>query len=326
MYFWINLVKDVTIHMKKNKKNDSSLLANTGIRLLCIGLVFLLINTWLELGVISNNSNATNPLPDWSVLALTTVSKLLSAVGTALIIGFITNYIKVKYIDDYKTLSEFQVFEHVKKIVSRFSKDKEHLIGYKEKSISKILRDYPNCRTNVRYNVDAYIENGKVFTRTFIIYDEHKNDRFDRISNFSDDAHIDVKSIKISSLDNSNTSEELCSIKENEHKAFCRAKKFEKYADIPSSFQMMDSIHVEKEIIIAGEDHWQSYAAIFLTPSRGVSFALSTRDGLEIKDVIIFGDDGSFSMTINEHKNNVLINSSSWVSANNGFFILIAKP
>ena len=306
------------------KKKAFFLSGNNGIRLLCVGLALLLLNTWLELGVLSD-TNVNNSLNEWCILALTILSKFTSAIGIALIISYITSYINSKYIDGYKALSDQQAFEHTKAIVSRFSRDKEYLMEYKNASVLKVLNNYPNCRTDVRYSVEAFVTDNKVHTRTFLSYNEYKTDGFYRISNYSDDQGIQVKNIKVSAIDNTNASQGLDNVKEEEHKAFSQSKKYEKYVDIPPNFQKMDAIHVEKELVITGEDHWQSYAAIFLTPSRGVSFSLNARDGLKIKDVIIFGDDGSFSITLNEQRNTVNITSSSWIAADNGIFVLIAK-
>ena len=63
---------------------------NISLLLLVLGLFLLLLNCILELGVLPNYTNL------WIVWTLSIISKIISAIGIALIIGFTTDFVKKK--------------------------------------------------------------------------------------------------------------------------------------------------------------------------------------------------------------------------------------
>ena len=289
----------------------------------------LFLNTWLDLGPIKTASDPTKNWPDWGIKLLSGFSKLCSSLGIALIISWLTSFIRVRIIDEYKDMSQPQVLEQLKKIISFFGKENDQLTDYKDETITKVIESNTNCRTDVVYNIRAYYdeEKKKVCTHTTMSYTEHRIEQFDKISTYSDDKNLDMRSIKITAPSNRNLSKEFkkADVKQNILPAFQWDEKTEKYVQIPDEFRNLEAITVVKEWISAQEDHWFCYCHSFLHPIHGVSFTLTAQDGLVIKEAFIFGDDGSFSKTLSDDRTHVLINSSNWISNNNGIFILIAK-
>ena len=62
---------------------------------------------------------------------------------------------------------------------------------------------------------------------------------------------------------------------------------------------------------------------MFMRHSLGVNFRFTTTDGLIIKEVTIFGDDKLYTKV--QKEDTLSINSTKWISSNNGFSIIIAK-
>lgn len=81
---------------------------------------------------------------------------------------------------------------------------------------------------------------------------------------------------------------------------------------------------IEKESVFIGEDHWISYAILFIRPITTLHFSLTTDDDLSIKEVTIIGNENLYSKHQEEHK--VELSCNKWLSNHNGFLIIIGKP
>lgn len=292
---------------------------NINFWLLFIGVVLLFIHSMLEINVISELGDTSHPAIIWIV---TMISKSISSISIALVVGGITSYIRT-YQENHDVLTDERAQMLLEKIVS----NKDPLLSeYKTKRGFAIYDLNSNCRTNVNYTVTAYIENGKVKAKTVLSFTEHKSSgAYGRISNYSDSDNMVIESIKISNPADTNDYEEFkgTSISEEKSTAFSEDFKFERFITTPERFNRFESLSIQKVFIIEGEDHWLNYALLFQKPSKGVNFSLTTMDGLVIKEVVIFGDDKSYSKI--QNNSSLQIKSNNWISNNNGFSVIIAK-
>ena len=293
------------------------------------GIILLLVSTWLDLGPIKTVSNSSHKWPDWGINILSGFSKICSSLGIAFIISWLTSFIRVRIIDEYKDMSQSQVLVQLKKIISFFGEENELLTDYKDETITKVIESNKNCRTDVVYTVHAYYdeEKKKVCTRTNMSYTEHKIEKFEKISTYSDDENMIMQSIKITVPSNQSLSKifSKSDVKEQKLPAFQWNRKTERYVQIPEEFRELDAITVEKDWINVQEDHWICYCHSFLIPIHGVTFKLYATDGLVIKEAFIFGNDGSFAQTLSDDRKSVSIKSTNWISNNNGIVVLVAK-
>lgn len=306
--------------MKSMKKKN-----NWNLNALLVGVGFLLVNSVLDLGVLPyiNDLISQNGMYNVAKWGLGILSSVLLAVGLALIISVITNRIE-KNSADYSCVSKNEAISIINSIMSNsYNKDFNE---YKSEQVQKIMETQDNIRTNTTYNVQVYVKNGKVYAKTTQSFIEWKtSDDFGRISNFSNSENMIIESVKISDPNNSYINEKFVykDIKKENSTVFSEDLKFERFVEIPDKFKNNDSLLIEKVFTIVGEDHWLNYALMFMRPSLGVNFRLTTTDGLIIKEVTIFGDDKLY--TKDQKEDTLSINSTKWISNNNGFSIIIAK-
>lgn len=305
----------------KSMKNRN----NWNLKALLFGVGLLLVNSILDLGVLPyiNDLISQNGMYNVAKWGLSILSSVLLAVGLALIISVITNRIE-KNSADYSCVSKNEAINIIDSIMSN-SKNKD-FNEYKSEQVRKIMETQNNIRTNTTYNIQIYVKDGKVYAKTTQSFIEWKtSDNFGRISNFSNSENMIIESVKISDPNNSYINEKFVykDIKKENSTVFGEDLKFERFVEIPDKFKNNDSLLIEKVFTIIGEDHWLNYALMFMRPSLGVNFRLTTADGLIIKEVTIFGDDKLY--TKDQKEDTLSINSTKWISNNNGFSIIIAK-
>lgn len=302
-----------------SKSNNKNLL------FLLLGLMLLLLNSILELGVIPYLKEIALDNEGYNVLKWISVivSNVCLALGLSLIISVITKWVEKSQID-YRNLSIQEATNIIGDIVS--NTDDSNLNAYKKERALKIYNINYNIRTRTAYNVEVYIENNRVCAKTNQIFLEHKTSgNFSKIANYSNSESMIIESIKISDPSDTNNSKIF---KNNDVKirnitAFSEELRFERFVEIPEEFKDKDLLLIEKEFVLIGEDHWLNYALMFMRPSLGVNFNLVTRDNLIIKEVTVFGDDNIYSK--DQKDNRLVLNSTNWIANNNGFSVIIAR-
>lgn len=302
--------------MKNNsfRSNDK----NIRIILLCIALVLLLGNTFIELGVLDSKDNSLSAASKW---IYTIVSSVFKSVGIAIIIGYITS-----------AVSEFQVNHRKisKSEFKRFINDTFSVNGvpdtFKTEKADILFDAKLNYRYDAKYTVIGYIEKNRVITKTVSSFTEEKTSgKHDSIISFSDVDSIKVEYITINDPNDTNNfvKYEHKNVNVNDSTAFSDDLKYQYSVIIPKKLKKLNKLHVEKCIIEYGEDHWQNYALLFMRPCKGVNFTLALKDDLVIKEVTIFGEDNRYFKKQTEKS--LTITSDSWISNYNGFSIIIAR-
>lgn len=237
--------------MRNNNNTNSSKTT------LIIGLILLLLNSIVDLGVVPyiNGSGTQNGALNAVRWIIVIVSKTVLAIGTALIISWITMLIG-KIETDYSSLSAKEAISIMKRIVAN---NDRCFNEYKAEQAEKLYDLNVNTRTNTIYTVDVYKDNGVVCAKTIQSYIERKSKGFSKISTYSDSENLLIESIKISNPNNRNQVKKFDKEKiiQNRTNAFSEDLKYEQYIEIPSEYSELESII--KRIIQKGRHEiWSS--------------------------------------------------------------------
>lgn len=138
-----------------SKSNNKNLL------FLLLGLMLLLLNSILELGVIPYLKEIALDNEGYNVLKWISVivSNVCLALGLSLIISVITKWVEKSQID-YRNLSIQEATNIIGDIVS--NTDDSNLNAYKKERALKIYNINYNIRTRTAYNVEVYYVNSDV--------------------------------------------------------------------------------------------------------------------------------------------------------------------
>lgn len=301
---------------KNTNKNGKAVSQNITLKYLIGGLICLIINLVLDLGIIEYTKDI--PVLYWVCVI---VSKAMSTVGLALIIGCITN--KIKYSsDEYSFMDEDQKKKVLETIVSNDGK----LDDYRKQLITQCLDMEERFKTNVSYHVKIFNgDDGKVHANTIMICKEFREEDFDNIVIGFDQPTSYVEKVKVYDPDDPNHPKiiDRQSIKATSRTANGSDLEYSKLCKLPEQFKKRDCLSFEKEFVLCGQDHWISYALLFQCPMQGVHFVLETQDGLIIQEVTIFGENDTYSKT--QTPTTLTLDSSKWLSHNNGFIIIVSN-
>lgn len=282
------------------------------------GFILVLLGVIFKLNISPYIENA------FFKLVLEIISNIISSVGTALIIGYITSLVKIS--------------ENIKDQLSKKGKQKvimeildlpDEMSKYKRDKVKSLMNMESEYRTNTVYNAEAFLEHGVVSVKTTMSYTEHnrnKNNKDgDKIFVRFDYDTSKINYIKISNPDNSNDSVLFTpdKIVYNQKEAHGDGLIYEGYCKIPKKYQDMPTLNIEKQYTFIGEDHWVSYGIILSHLTNGINFNLNYSKELTIKEVTIFGEENLYSKK--QTSTYVNIKSTNWLPQYGGFLIIIGK-
>lgn len=272
-------------------------------------------------GCIPVTSNPQNVLQYFFNIA----SGVFSSLGVAIIVSLITTYIK-NALDYGQFSTKNEKLKQVKTLIT--SNENTPLDLYKQKFVENIFNLNSKYRDNVVYEAKFFLENDQVCAKTKMSYIENRslNDaKFNEISVSFDTESSTVNYYKITNPNNVNNSVTIQKegIKHKTSKAHGDSLIYIDYCKIPTEYQKLSAIMVEKEYTFIGQDHWISYAIFFKQPLTSLHFSLEVEDGLSIKEVTIIGNENLYSK--NQTTNKVTLSCNNWLSHHNGFLIIISK-
>lgn len=291
-----------------------------------IGLILLIINIILDMGISTLPIVKSTPFLHWCVII---ISKICASIGLALVVGYFTNRIKTsEIIESYINMTKQQKNKILELLVD--SKNDNALGTYKKNLIEDVLEYNSKYRDNVTYNARVFEMNNIVYAETTMNYIEYRslndNELFSELRTTFDSSNSKVEYYKITHPDNVN---DYVIIKEDQiklrnTKAHGDSLIYEQYCEIPERFRKLPYLCIEKKYIFTGEDHWINYTIMFARPLIKMSFTLTIEKDLSFKEVTVIGNENLYSKSQDDHS--ITFTSTKWLSHYNGFSIIIAKP
>lgn len=89
--------------------------------------------------------------------------------------------------------------------------------------------------------------------------------------------------------------------------------------EIPESYKNEDYLTICREIYEKGNDHWINFHWTALTACDGIYFKVFCRDGISVKDHLVFDDKKLYDITMNDSHTEMTIISNSWLDPYTGF-------
>ena len=271
---------------------------------------------------------------------ITIIVGLLSTIGIALFIGSIFDYSKgseafLSMVSNI--LSDIVVS---KKFLSTLSvKDKEQALNlilrptgaqveqyaninnYFQKKIKEATTMFDvNFKTNVVFNVEAYMKDGIVYCKSTLTHSIYKlNNQFQPLEIRFEKENSELVDIKVITPDSEVELTKSDPFVENECGTLFTVYRFE----IPEKYWGYDHLTVKRTVIEPGHDHWINFFWQSLTPCEGMTCRVDCADGLRIKDFMIFDDKSYYNIDESEDHKTLEITSSQWLNSGTGFSCVI---
>lgn len=276
----------------------------------------MLISVIIELNILPHIEQIK--ILSWSISIL---SKVSSALGLSLAIGFFTEKIKISK-NSIKNMTNEDKQELIQQIIT----DENDLSKYKQKNILDIFNYNSSIKLNVKYSVSVFVDekSGCVCAETLQSYVIQQG-KEKKITNsiYFDNEKSNIQYFKFSNPNDTNDFEKVEQIHVEKCQAFGENFEYNNYCYVPKKYLAMDNICVESKYTFYGKEHWISYGVMLQNPTNGIDFELTAKDGLTVKEVMIFEDTNLYSEI--KEANKVHISSTQWLSNYSGFTIIIGK-
>lgn len=274
---------------------------------------------------------------------------VIQTVGIALLVGSIFTFSMetnsfLKYVKEHlikiiiskdflRNLSDENKKEAMR-LILRPTQDQEKTYS----SVNSYFTEYAErslniCKTNFKSSltlvIDAFVDPSlqKIAMEHRISYRVHKgSSKYEPlVTGFEDEDS------KIISTDIMVSGEPVVKVTEEDHEKTKQVEEsgFEWYLfkyNIPEAFQTAEHISLNSTLIEYGEDHWQLFFYKTIVPSDGINVSLKCKDGLKVKDYMVFDIDKNYSITKHSNDSGIDIYCNQWLEPGAGFAILVAKP
>lgn len=302
-------------------------LRNSISALIITGLILLIINIVLDLGISTITFIQETPVLKWFI---TIVSTLFSTIGLALILNASTKLFNKnedelqsqvenenkRYSEQQqklKTILKDEISNMVQNTIISYDFINKLSDGQKDTIIkSCILNDKCfdkqsqyiehkiiqlqklNCngiRSNIVYTTTASISNNKVLLHTVMSYQIYRvGDKYPKIEHIFDKKSSKVKEMAIITKNNKSKPYKIDKkyLETTEMIKHHNETAYINSVDIPAKFQSEEKLTLKITVEEEGYDHWAHLVWMSLYPTDTISYKIICNDNLIIKDINIF--------------------------------------
>lgn len=327
--------------------------------LLLWGIILILASVLLELNLAPCFQDNTQAYYGIIYMAIVILGKICSAVGISFVVNW---YLKKQQKSDFakeenkkiiKELVESDICPSINSALSRFVSDpttiscleadaKAALISgvvmkndgldeYRIKQLKSITSDWSVFRINGSYSGEAYKEDGIVFFSAVIKYQLKFNcgvaDYIEKT--FVSEDTAEVSYVKFSNPDNPN---ENCIIPQRDlskKRTTANGTSFEFLYEtkVPTEFEHLNLINVEKKMVFKGSDHWVNSGWLNSLPTQCFNISINCKDGLIIKEKMIFDSTDTYFLSTEEAcVDRFIAYTYQWANPFTGFVVTIGEP
>lgn len=316
---------------------------NNILALIVIGLILLIINIFLDLGISTISFVQNTPALKWSI---TILSKISATIGLALVINSLTKFLNQnedgakiqienenkRYLEqqqNLKTILKDDISNIVQNTVvsydfiNKLSDDQKKIIikscilndqcfdkqsQYIEHKITQLQK--LNCnsiRSNIIYNTTASVLNGKVFLHTEMSYRIYRiGNKYPKIEHIFDKKSSQIKEMAIMTKNNKSKPYKIDKkyLETTEMIKHHNETAYINSVDIPAKFQSEKSLTLKITVEEEGYDHWAHLVWMSLYPTDTISYKIICNGDLIIKDINIFDNQKGLYYTQFENNQN----------------------
>lgn len=333
--------------MSANKKNDLSRASN--LIVLLLGIVFILVSIIVDDHIVSREG-----IDIFLKTIVSVSSKGISAVGIALVVGFVTAKI---YKDDEKRKNELE-----KNCLQRLMQDtiisQEFIEELTQESKSKIIRrclsnnnyspqmskyvlhkinnlqDINNrtVRSNIDYTTTLFKRNNNVVLRTVMSYRMYsQNGEYAPIQHDFEKDTGKILDMKILSPNGDTYDVPKNLLQTKEEQRHYNDKIYTNTVIIPPEYQGKEYLTFKITAEEIGYEHWAHLVWMSLYPTEIISYKIICQDNLIIKEHMIFDNQKNLYYVRGEknkdgHIVEYTISCDKWTDPYTGFALVIAEP
>lgn len=334
------------IIMSKQNKEKNFYKFTTSFISLLLGIIFILVSIIADTTFISSMQDKSL----WKIVC-SILSKVLSAVGVSLVVGFITGRIhneEVKHskqedLDSFKSAVEDIIISKsfLESLPDSQKKGivKECLLGEtKEHQMVRYIDHKIDClqglnttqvRSNIDYITTISICENRVKARTEMSYRIYRNNgSYSAIRhNFSDkNGKIISMAFTPSHGKQFNVPKKYLETKE-ERQYHGNEVIYTNKVYVPEKLLNEESLTVSITVEEYGNDHWIHLTWMSLYPTDIISYKVICKDGLIIKEHSLFDErENLYLVKLSEDKTNISIKCDKWTDPYTGFSLVVSKP
>lgn len=205
-------------------------------------------------------------------------------------------------------------------------------INYHTLKLRKLCEGH--LRSNIDYVTTATLKNNKVVLHTVMQYKIYKVDNsYQKIRHVFNQSSSKLISLSITNSEKKvyRFPQNLLSVEKISQNQNDNEIAYMNTVEIPSQLKGEDVLTVKSVVEEYGYDHWAFLSWMSLYPTDNITYKIICKDGLIIKEHMIFDDQRGLYSTYAEKNDNdqiteYTISCDEWTDPYTGFALVIGKP